>query len=405
MSKKPLIVLPLIIAVAAAGYWWTRHQRGAGPRVCTDPLRQRGRPRGQPRLRHHRAHRRAPGPGGRPGRGRTGAGPPAHRQAGGGRGRGRGPEPTPWSRPWPRSRRATGHRRSAVRGPRRMHSRPRHARPRSPSSGSRSSASRSSPRRRTWIRPAPRRTRPRRRPRRPSRPMPWRSPARGPRRSPRPGRSWRPNGRTWRWPGRSSPTPPWSSPAPGIVRERILQPGDMASPQTPGAHPGPDEPALGARLCSRAGPGPRRPRGAVPRCAPTASRTRSTGAGSDSSPPPPSSPPRPSRPRTCAPVSSTRCGSSSATREDELRLGMPATVTIPLDQPPAARQRPPAERTPAALDPGTRATAQPTHGRHGSRWPRPGAGGRQQGLPPRRAHHPGPRRSQPVGPAAARSPG
>ena len=99
-----------------------------------------------------------------------------------------------------------------------------------------------------------------------------------------------------------------SAPAAGIVRERILEPGDMATPQTPVLTLALLDPLWVRAFVAEPGSRP----ACAPKYGPTAFRTRSTGAGSVSSRRPPSSLPRRWRPPTCARGWCTRYGSWSA---------------------------------------------------------------------------------------------
>jgi len=126
-----------------------------------------------------------------------------------------------------------------------------------------------------------------------------------------------------------------TAPAAGVVRERILQPGDMASPQTPvltlalmnplwvrAYVPEPDLGRVvpGARAGVRTDSFPDKVyQGWVGFISPTAEFTPKNVETSDL------------RTRLVYQVRVFVCNP-----EDELRLGMPATVTIPLDQPPPA---------------------------------------------------------------------
>ena len=118
-----------------------------------------------------------------------------------------------------------------------------------------------------------------------------------------------------------------TAPVDAVVRSRLLEPGDMATPQRPVftlaltqpkwvrvyvAEPdlGRVRPGMAARVSTDSQPDGRSP-----------ARFRS-------SPRPRSSPPSPSRPSSCAPVSSTKSAILVDDAADVLRLGQPVTVQL-----------------------------------------------------------------------------
>ena len=123
------------------------------------------------------------------------------------------------------------------------------------------------------------------------------------------------------------------APAAGVIRNRMLEPGEMASPQTPVLTLALTDPVWVRAYASGELPGQTGARHVGRGVHGQLSRTRPTRAGSASFRRRPSSRPRTWKRPNCAPASSTRCGCYVCNPQDELRLGMPATVTIPLDQP------------------------------------------------------------------------